>query len=326
MANLLYIPVIFSAGVKKLIFETTDSSEPFEKMDVEERILQSWTNGSGEVTSKEVSACLRSLPNKLLNQDGPVRLRFHELVSIVSKVKANTSEVSLVASTCLVKIICLGLKPYECRTPLRSFIENSLERRSYEEVMFVNGILSSGMKDVLHEADFLISLFYILYQNANCPSSHLYQAFNVVKLWSQRVKEFAKSAALSVPETLQAFQKGSDVVERGLNLVSNSWDLPIRGASDLISDIFANILDIVAIADSDKNYSAFLEELLAANDKLSWRLKSKYPPLAVIIPRVGFEKIVSKEPSFASGKLIFHQFFHSFSLIYFSSTHLRPKI
>ena len=161
------------------------------------------------------------------------------------------------------------------------------------QVTFINGILSSGLYPVMYQADFLVSLINRLIDNGSRPSGHLYQVFSVIKLWTQRTKHLVNSAGDWSP-----FSRSSHVVDTLLRLFSNNLDLPIKGASDLTLESMANLLDVVAASDTEDNYKELLTELMTANRKVSWFMKSKYPLLVILVPRIGFEKVNSSTKIF----------------------------
>ena len=71
----------------------------------------------------------------------------------------------------------------------------------------------------------------------------------------------------------------------------SNWENPLRGTPDLVEEVFANVLDTCAKGNADK-YSDLLNSLWLSNlNNVSWLSKSKYPPMVVLLPRIGVEKV-----------------------------------
>ena len=60
---------------------------------------------------------------------------------------------------------------------------------------------------------------------------------------------------------------------------------------DLMVETLGNVLDVVSAADCGDNYRSLLAELWNASAGMSWKIKSKYPPLAIVAPRIGVQKV-----------------------------------
>ena len=102
-------------------------------------------------------------------------------------------------------------------------------------------------------------------------------------------------------EDKKLLKSGSEIVTKSLEFAVNNLDVPIRGGTDLVEEFLANILDIVAVADSKPNCRILLEKLFEENSRVSWKLKSKYPVLNVLIPRIGVENVLRNDPEFGRG-------------------------
>jgi len=71
----------------------------------------------------------------------------------------------------------------------------------------------------------------------------------------------------------------------------SNWENPLRGAPDLVEEVLANVLDASAKGDAE-DYRNLLDSLWSSNLKnVSWLSKSKYPPMIVLLPRLGPQKV-----------------------------------
>ena len=108
-------------------------------MDDGEKILCDWLDSPvTAATNSDVLSVLRSLPVEIergssTQVEAGVR-RFLPLVLGVTRVTGISSEMSLVASTCLVKLLCLGLGPDQARQKLLDFLEQDTVSLSFEQV------------------------------------------------------------------------------------------------------------------------------------------------------------------------------------------------
>ena len=76
-----------------------------------------------------------------------------------------------------------------------------------------------------------------------------------------------------------------------LDRAMSNWENPMRGAPDLVEEVLANVLDACAKGNTDK-YSNLLSSIWSSNlTNVSWISKSKYPPMVVLMPRIGVEKV-----------------------------------
>ena len=124
-----------SAGCRHDILTLT----PPPTMDDGEKILCHWLNSPvTSAANNDVLSVLRSLPVEIergssTQVEAGVR-RFLPLVLGVTRVTGISSEMSLVASTCLVKLLCLGLGPDQARQKLLDFLEQETVSLSFEQV------------------------------------------------------------------------------------------------------------------------------------------------------------------------------------------------
>ena len=108
-------------------------------MDDGEKILCDWLDSPvTAAANSDVLSVLRSLPVEIergssTQVEAGVR-RFLPLVLGVTRVTGISSEMSLVASTCLVKLLCLGLGPDQARQKLLDFLEQETASLSFEQV------------------------------------------------------------------------------------------------------------------------------------------------------------------------------------------------
>ena len=107
-------------------------------MDDGEKILCDWLNSPvTSAANNDVLSVLRSLPVEIERGSTQVEAgvrRFLPLVLGVTRVTGISSEMSLVASTCLVKLLCLGLGPDHARQKLLDFLEQETASLSFEQV------------------------------------------------------------------------------------------------------------------------------------------------------------------------------------------------
>ena len=107
-------------------------------MDNGEKILCDWLNSPvTSAANNDVLSVLRSLPVEIERGSTQVEAgvrRFLPLVLGVTRVTGISSEMSLVASTCLVKLLCLGLGPDQARQKLLDFLEQETVSLSFEQV------------------------------------------------------------------------------------------------------------------------------------------------------------------------------------------------
>ena len=70
-----------------------------------------------------------------------------------------------------------------------------------------------------------------------------------------------------------------------------NWDNPLRGIPDIVEEVLGNVLDCCKKGNV-KDYEDVLNNLWTSNmENVSWISKSKYPPMAVLLPRIGVEKV-----------------------------------
>ena len=68
-----------------------------------------------------------------------------------------------------------------------------------------------------------------------------------------------------------------------------NWDNPLRGIPDIVEEVLGNVLDCCK---KDQDFEDVLNNLWTSNmENVSWLSKSKYPPMAVLLPRIGVEKV-----------------------------------
>jgi hypothetical protein len=71
----------------------------------------------------------------------------------------------------------------------------------------------------------------------------------------------------------------------------SNWENPIRGVPDLMEEVLSNVLLACAKGDP-KEFQDILANLWKSNlENISWLSRSKYPPMVVLLPRIGVEKV-----------------------------------
>ena len=126
-------------------------------------------------------------------------------------------------------------------------------------------------------------LFGYVMTCCNSTTSHDFQSFQALKIWSSKLK-------LSRSEILM--EEKSDRLQSLLNLINSNWGSPLKGITELLTDTLQNVLQMVNSPQVDRE---LLENSLKC---LSWKTKAKYSLLAVILPRIGVIKILENKPNF----------------------------
>ena len=71
----------------------------------------------------------------------------------------------------------------------------------------------------------------------------------------------------------------------------SNWENPIRGVPDLMEEVLSNVLSACAKGDP-KEFQDLLANLWKSNlENISWLSRSKYPPMVVLLPRIGVEEV-----------------------------------
>ena len=74
----------------------------------------------------------------------------------------------------------------------------------------------------------------------------------------------------------------------------SNWENPLRGVPDLVEEVLRNVLAACAKGDP-KEFQDLLSSLWKSNlENISWLSKSKYPPMVVLLPRIGVEEVFIK--------------------------------
>ena len=129
--------------------------------------------------------------------------------------------------------------------------------------------------------------FGLVLKSCQLQSNHAYQSFQCLKLWSMKAKSFQEMSVY--------FKEDKVLIQELLDLINSNWENPLRGVSDLLVDTMTNVLAILKDPSLDKQ---LLEKTLS---NLNWKMKAKYPPLMVLLPRVGVENVLNEYPDFGEG-------------------------
>jgi hypothetical protein len=133
--------------------------------------------------------------------------------------------------------------------------------------------------------DLLEHLFHVVLKYCLAQTSHGYQNFQALRLWSLKSKQIKSNFLIENENQLKML----------LDLLNANWENPLRGVPDLISDILTNILDTI-------ERPTLNEDLLDSTlQGLSWKTKAKYPPLVILLPRVGVLATLTKYKDFGQG-------------------------
>jgi len=73
-----------------------------------------------------------------------------------------------------------------------------------------------------------------------------------------------------------------------------NWENPLRGVPDLMEEVLNNLLDCCSKGNA-KDYQDLISRLWNSNmENISWMSKAKYPPMVVLLPRIGITKVIWK--------------------------------
>ena len=167
---------------------------------------------------------------------------------------------------------------------VRAWLEEKT-RSSDQDFLWLT--LATGcLNNSLTSPELMRDIFVIIQKCCLTPSSHDYQSFQALRLWSSK----AKSTKLAL------FQDDEAALRQLLDLINANWENPMRGITDLLTDTLGNVLDLVHRPELN------MELMESTMTGLSWKMKSKYPPLTVLLPRVGVINTLSNYSSeFSTG-------------------------
>ena len=216
-------------------------------------------------------------PNEKISEESEEA--FVDLVLKLIDCQKVSIELAIMLGKSFVKIYLMK-KPLEFEEWILDLIES--RKTSFGKLCLVTGSLNHGPNN----AHFHDRLFGYVMTCCSSTTSHDFQSFQALKIWSSKLK-------LSRSEILM--EEKSDRLQSLLNLINSNWGSSLKGITELLTDTLQNVLQMVNSPQVDRE---LLENSLKC---LSWKTKAKYSLLAVILPRIGVIKILENKPNFGSG-------------------------
>ena len=160
-------------------------------------------------------------------------------------------DVAIMLGKNVVKIF-LKKKPLEFEEWIIDHIDS--RKTNFGKLCLIMGSLNHGP----NSANFHDRLFDDILTCCSSTTSHDFQSFQALKLWSAKAK--LSESQILTPDN-------SDNLQRLLNLINSNWGNPLKGITDLLTETLQNVLQIVNSPQVDNE---LLEKTLKC---LSWKTR-----------------------------------------------------
>lgn len=174
-------------------------------------------------------------------------------------------------------------------------------RTSNSALYLLNGLLSCGKYEILLAIDpkwedfVIFKLFPIIIDLCKDSKQNLYHAFNVLLSWVKFVHKHLKRLFSNQKDTrcTESWFGGDSVfVNSILSILNVNWTCSVIGVTDILKEIYTLLIDIHVSEEKLCGLKGTLvERLFNQTMEQPWTLKQRYPPLAILMRYVNFEKV-----------------------------------
>ncbi|XP_076314316.1 tRNA (32-2'-O)-methyltransferase regulator THADA-like isoform X2 [Tachypleus tridentatus] len=155
---------------------------------------------------------------------------------------------------------------------------------SFSHLAVLHGLLTTRQKDhllckVKSHSTLLFDIYFLIHKLCLMSSTFQFHAFHLFLNWIKIVKSLLPELYVSVGlvETRIVSQK-SALFKDVLQTIFSNWESPVRGVSEIVKNIFKNVLEAHEIENKlcDDESSDFLVYIFQRVDNMSWDRRGKY--------------------------------------------------
>ena len=217
-------------------------------------------------------------------------------------------ETSLVAGTSWAKIVVFESDDDTSAAGKRlSETLRSIPQEDLKSIALVEGIFNCGTVELLVVNEFALfeETFQRISSLTNRAHAQSFQNFHSLKALTTRLLELTRmepedGGSLAWKDDLKVRLSAKSAFTKSVQrIVSSNWENPLRGVCEIVSETFEYVLELCRSHDPD-GYRELLTSLATSNmvgGQESWKSKSRYLPLTVLLPRYGPGEALSEFPA-----------------------------
>jgi hypothetical protein len=102
-----------------------------------------------------------------------------------------------------------------------------------------------------------------------------------------------ESPTVDTHQTAQILGKDSPILTESLQRIWLSWDSPVEGVGEYVVAAFKSLLEVwnLEVTNGRCSHDNLAEELAAKVIQMPWFSRSRYKPLALLLPYVNVDKV-----------------------------------
>ncbi|KAK7506979.1 hypothetical protein BaRGS_00001830 [Batillaria attramentaria] len=187
---------------------------------------------------------------------------------------------------------------------------STLSENRTSEIALIRSVISSASENIIvwdsvsgssKQPDvyspFLLRLFPLVCDMCDAGTDYQYWSFQLLSLWYRKLI-VSLPALQHEDENFSVLGKGSKVLHETLQRLWVTWDSPVDGVSEFVVDTFRTLLDVwkAEVLEGQSDYEELAEELIVKVLQMPWHSRSRYKPLALLVPAVDTDKLLHEHP------------------------------